>query len=210
MHHQRDATVRFSIQPPPYSIIMATTTRTQSKSPSEQRPTLHRLIESARWKQIHELFRLAVLSLEPSDLVRHRAAIGLAGVTPKLDRDSEKALQVLESVFEEDLADADGKFETRWPIVDALWRIGRLETVATWLVKLEEASAPTDPHRGQIQLELAHLYFQTAQYELARRKIDGLQVETPESVWARRGKEFLNAFPHQLGSHELERSGGKR
>ena len=58
MHHQRDATVRFSIQPPPYSIIMATTTRTQSKSPSEQRPTLHRLIESARWKQIHELFRL--------------------------------------------------------------------------------------------------------------------------------------------------------
>ena len=59
MHHQRDATVRFSIQPPPYSIIMATTTRTQSKSPSEQRPTLHRLIESARWKQIHELFRLA-------------------------------------------------------------------------------------------------------------------------------------------------------
>ena len=55
MHHQRDSTVRFSIQP----LIMATTTRTPSKSPSEQRPTLHRLIESARKKQIHELFRLA-------------------------------------------------------------------------------------------------------------------------------------------------------
>ena len=68
MHHQRDATVRFSIQPPPYSIIMATTTRTQSKSPSEQRPTLHRLIESARWKQIHELFRLETGSIVGAQL----------------------------------------------------------------------------------------------------------------------------------------------
>ena len=147
-------------------------------------------------------YYLTVLSLGPSDLVRHRVAIGLASVMTKHDPDYKKALKVLESVLEEDSADAAGTYETRRRIVDALWKMGRLETVATWLVRMLEEASAHDSHRGQIQLELVRFYFQTGQYELARRKIDRLQVEAPESEWAKRGQKFLNAFPIQLDSHQ--------